>query len=136
MLKETTLEELKKIAQGEVISVIGFVPGADFNVRVKKLVLENFIVDGANGNIPNKLLDRADEIFESAERNARGEKKLTKKELKEVQELEDHILRAIMVKPTFDEVKESGLELSVLQRQSILNYGFSNVDSLETFRNE
>ena len=136
MLKETTLEELKKIAQGEVISVIGFVPGADFNVRVKKLVLENFIVDGANGNIPNKLLDRADEIFESAERNARGEKKLTKKELKEVQELEDHILRAIMVKPTFDEVKESGLELSVLQRQSILNYGFSNVDSLETFRDE
>lgn len=136
MLKETTLEELKIIAQGEVISTIGFVPGQTFNVRVKKLVLENFLVAGAKGNIPNKLLDRADEIFENAERNAKGEKKLTKKELKEITELEDHILRAIMVKPTFDEVKESGLELSVLQRQDILSYGFSNVDSLETFRNE
>lgn len=136
MLKETTLEELKKIAQGEVIQIIGFAPGQTFNVRVKKLVLENFLVAGVNNNIPNKLLDRADEIFENAESNAKGEKKLSKKELKEIADLEDHILRAIMVKPTFDEVRESGLELSVLQRQDILTYGFSNVDSLETFRNK
>lgn len=136
MLKETTLEELRKIAQGEVIQTIGFAPGTTFNVRVKKIVLENFLVADANGTIPNKLLDRADEIFENAKSNAKGEKKLSKKELKEITDLEDHILRVIMVKPTFDEVKESGLELSLLQRQDILAHGFSNVDSLETFRNE
>jgi len=136
MLKETTLDELKNIAKGEVISITGFTPGVPFNVRVRRLSLENFIIDGYNGNIPNKLIDRADDIFENARKNAIAEKKLTNEELNEIVELEDYILKEIMIKPTFDEVIESGLKLSTLQRQGILNYGFANVDKLETFRGE
>lgn len=133
MLKETTLEELKQIAEGEVVSVTGFVPNKPFNIRLKRLVLENFISD-AGGNIPNKLIDKAEEIFENAELNVRGEKKLTKKEMKDIEDLENHLLKAIMVNPTYDQIKESGLKLSTLQRQEILIYGFYNVDKLEPFR--
>lgn len=133
MLKETTLEELKQIAEGEVVSVTGFVPNQPFNVRLKRLVLENFISD-AGGNIPNKLIDKAEEIFENAELNARGDKKLSKKEMKEILDLETHLLKAIMVNPTYDQVEENGLKLSTLQRQEILIYGFYNVDKLEPFR--
>ena len=133
MLKETTLEELKQIAEGEVVAITGFVPGKPFNVRLKRLVLENFISD-AGGNIPNKLIDKAEQIFYNAELNAKGERKLTKKEVKEIEELENHLLKAMMVNPTYEEVEESGLKLSTLQRQEILIYGFYNVDKLEPFR--
>lgn len=133
MLKETTLEELKQIAEGEVVAITGFVPNKPFNVRLKRLVLENFISD-AGGNIPNKLIDKAEQIFDNAELNARGEKKLTKKEIKEIEELENHLLKAMMVSPTYAQVEESGLKLSTLQRQEMLIYGFYNVDKLEPFR--
>lgn len=133
MLKETTLEELKQIAEGEVVAITGFVPDKSFNVRLKRLVLENFISD-AGGNIPNKLIDKAEQIFYNAELNAKGERKLTKKEVKEIEELENHLLKAMMVNPTYEEVEESGLKLSTLQRQEILIYGFYNVDKLEPFR--
>lgn len=133
MLKETTLEELKQIAEGEVVSITGFVPNKPFNVRLKRLVLENFISD-AGGTIPNKLIDRAEEIFQNAELNSRGEKKLSKKEMKEILDLETHLLKCIMINPTYDQVEENGLKLSTLQRQEILIYGFYNVDKLEPFR--
>lgn len=133
MLKETTLDELKQIAEGEVVSITGFVPNKPFNVRLKRLVLENFISD-AGGTIPNKLIDRAEEIFQNAELNSRGEKKLSKREMKEILDLETHLLKCVMVNPTYDQVEENGLKLSTLQRQEILIYGFYNVDKLEPFR--
>lgn len=133
-MQVTSFEEMQAIAQGEVVEFAGFVTGKPFKCRVRRISIEDFIM---GDNVPNRLMDRVGEIFDTAIAIDEGEiKKPTKKQLKDVEDLEDSILKVIMIEPKFEEVEKAGLKLSSAQRAQILDYGFGEVDKYSDFRSE
>lgn len=134
-MQVTSLDRLREIAKGEVVSLPGFIDGEPFNARLKRISLMDMILAG---KIPNPLLDKADEIFTRMENKANNTlpKKLTKKEQKEIETMEKVMLGSIMVEPKYSEVLETGLELSELQKASIISYGMSGVNMFDNFRSK
>lgn len=133
-MEVTSFEEMLAIAQGEVKEFAGFVTGKPFKCRVKRISMADFI---AGDNVPNRLMGRVGEILDTAVAIDEGEiKKPTKKQLKEIEDVEDAILKVVMIEPTFESVEKAGLKLSTIQRTQILEYGFGEVDKYSDFRGE
>lgn len=133
-MQVTSFEEMKAIAQGEVVEFAGFITGKPFKCRVRKISIEDFIM---GDNVPNRLMGRVGEIFDTAVAIDEGEiNKPTKKQKQDIEDLEDSILKVIMIEPKFEEVEKAGLKLSSAQRAQILDYGFGEVDKYSDFRSE
>ena len=120
----TSLENLKKLSEGQEVEL----PGWDeepFICRLKRPSLLG-LVEG--GQIPNPLLNAAYILFNGAK---------TQKDvlnLKDQKEILDIVARAAMVEPTYQQLKDIGLELTDLQLLDIYNFTQLGVRSLISFR--
>lgn len=132
-MQVTSLERLREIANGTVVSLPGFIDGEPFNARLKRISLTDMIM---SGKIPNPLIDRAEQIFDNMENKATQKtvKKLTKKEQKEIETMEKAMLGSIMVEPTYQQVLDARLDLSEIQKASIMMFGMSGVSMFDNFR--
>lgn len=129
--KITTIEELKKYSEGEIVSIPGFVNNDPFVVRLKRPSLMRLAFEGI---IPNNLLVKANELFyEDGEETRNYE---NKEMLREMYGVLSVMAKEAMVSPTFEEVENAGLQLTDIQLMSIFNYTQVGINMLIPFRTE
>lgn len=120
----TSIEDLKKIAEGQEVELIGW--GEEpFVCKLKRPSMLGLV---ANGDIPNPLLNAAYILFNGV--------KTTKDviNMKEQKELLTIMAKAAMVEPTYDDLEKIGLELTDAQLLEIYNYTQIGIKALTSFR--
>ncbi len=120
----TSLENLKKLSEGQEVEL----PGWDDEPFICKLKRPSLLGLVEGGQIPNPLLNAAYILFNGAK---------TQKDvltLKDQKEILDIVARAVMVEPTYQQLKDIGLELTDLQLLDIYNFTQLGVRSLISFR--
>ncbi|MCR1972840.1 esterase [Clostridium sporogenes] len=126
-LKVTNIEDLKKVAQGEVIQLPQFSQGIPFNARVKRVSLLNLVRKGV---VPNKLLSAAEELFygkQSSKENV---------DLTQMTDVMYIMAENALVEPSIEDLKSVGLELTDEQIVALFNYTQEGVSELDSFREE
>lgn len=120
----TSIEDLKKIAEGQEVELIGWGEEA-FVCKLKRPSMLGLV---ANGDIPNPLLNAAYILFNGV--------KTTKDviNMKEQKELLTIMAKAAMVEPTYDDLEKIGLELTDAQLLEIYNYTQIGIKALTSFR--
>lgn len=124
----TTLNDLQKYAQGNVVALPDFGEGQPFIARLKRPSMLALIKEG---KIPNTLLTTANEIFQEG---ANSLDTADEESLKNLFGVLDVICQASLVSPTYDEIKQAGLELSDEQLMAIFAYSQQGIKALESFR--
>lgn len=126
----TSIEELKQYAQGEVVVLPPFAPTQPFVARLKR---PSLLAMAKNGKIPNELLVKTNELFinDGTAANASDDNML-----KEIFSVIDTIAGEVFVQPTYEEIKEAGVELTDEQMLFIFNYTQTGVKNLENFRED
>jgi hypothetical protein len=120
----TSLENLKKLSEGQEVEL----PGWDEEPFICKLKRPSLLGLVEGGQIPNPLLNASYILFNGAK---------TQKDvlnLKDQKEILDIVARAAMVEPTYQQLKDIGLELTDLQLLDIYNFTQLGVRSLISFR--
>ena len=120
----TSLEKLKSLSEGQEVEL----PGWDDEPFICKLKRPSLLGLVEGGQIPNPLLNAAYILFNGAK---------TQKDvlnLKDQKEILDIVARAAMVEPTYQQLKDIGLELTDLQLLDIYNFTQLGVRSLISFR--
>ena len=126
--KVTSIQDFIKQSQGEVVELPGFTSEPVY-VKLKRPSLLGLV---KQGKIPNALLTRTNELFSNdvgidpTDDNMMGE-------LSEVLEL---IAGESFVEPTYQEIKDAGVELTDEQLMAVFNYSQKGVKGLESFRTE
>ena len=120
----TSIEDLKKIAEGQEVELIGW-GDEPFVCKLKRPSMLGLV---ANGDIPNPLLNAAYILFNGV--------KTTKDviNMKEQKELLTIMAKTAMVEPTYDDLEKIGLELTDAQLLEIYNYTQIGIKALTSFR--
>lgn len=127
--KITSIDELKKVANGAIVELPPFAEGTTFCAKLKRPSLLNMV---KQGKIPNALLVRANELFVQTG-GLDPEEENMMEEMFEVIEL---IANETFVEPTYKEIKEAEIELTDEQLMFIFSYAQQGVKALESFRTE
>lgn len=124
----TSIEELKKYQEGEVVELPSFAVNQPFVARLRR---PSMLVLAKNGAIPNDLLTSANSLFEKGGQsfNALDETMLTK--MFDVMEV---ICEASFVEPSYKALKEAGIELTDEQYMFVFGYSQNGVKQLNSFR--
>lgn len=120
----TTIDTLKGY-EGDVVELPPFGPGKPFVARLKR---PSLLVLAKIGKIPNTLLPIANEIFFGTDN------KLGNDALEKTFELIEIMCEAAFVEPSYEEIKESGIQLTDQQYTAVFNYTQKGVNALSSFR--
>ena len=123
-MEVTSIEELKKSAQGEIVELPPFSEDVPFVVKLRKPSLLGL---AKGGKIPNTLLAIVEQLFHS-----RGA--LEKANPSELYDIFTVMAKDAMVEPTYQELEAEGIELTDLQLLNIFNYTQMGARALEGFR--
>lgn len=127
-MKVTSFSELSKYAQGTLLELPEFGAGQPFRAYVRR---PSILTLASNGCIPNSLMSMAITLFKRGGAAAVENKPDDVKEATKV----FHILaKAALVSPTYDEIKEAGLELTDDQLAFLFSYTQAGTKALEQFR--
>lgn len=136
-LQVTPIQELQKVVCGEVIALPPFLPGTEFNARVKRLPMAVLV---KAGKIPNPLLHKIYDLFSDedfVERLENGSlEKGDETSLKEFNEFVDLVVKEALIEPSVAELQNVGIELTDKQKTEIFNYIQGGVNALSSFRNK
>ena len=124
----TSLSRLRSYSTGAVVELPPFSEGQPLVARVKRPSLLSL---AKSGEIPNSLLTTANELFASG---GRGIDRNNGDMLKDMYGVMEAIAKASLVEPSFDDIKEAGLELTDEQMMAIFSYSQEGVKALESFR--
>lgn len=125
-MKVTSLKELQSYAKGSLVELPPFAEGQPFVARLRR---PSMLVLVKTGKIPNRLLTTANKLFLE-----KGISEKDQKFLPEMFEVFDTIIESSFVEPTYNEIKESGIELTDDQRMFVFSYTQQGVKALERFR--
>jgi len=120
----TKIEDLKKMAEYDVIELPRFKQEIPFNAKVKRVSLLNL---AKRGVIPNQLLSAAEELFY-------GKKASTGVDLKQLTEVMFVMAENALVEPSIKDLEEVGLELTDEQLVALFNYTQNGLKEIEKFR--
>lgn len=131
-----TIEELKKIGEGEIIELPPFDNGKTIKVRIRKPDITMMIF---KGKIPNPLMKMAMKIAgEKVDDNKKDDKEDKKEpDIEEAQryfQLLELVAKNCLLSPTYDEIEEYAGGLSLQQLVAIFNYAQLEVNDLSSFR--
>ena len=127
----TSIEALRKYAQGDIVELPPFAEGMPFVARIQRPSLMNLV---KQGKIPNSLLKNANELFSSGIDGAFDED--NEAALSQMFEIMDTICEASFLEPTYQQIKEAGVQLTDEQLMFIFNYSQAGVRALESFRQQ
>ena len=127
-LKVTSLNDLKSYAQGQIVELPPFAEGMPFVARLRR---PSMLVLAKSKKIPNDLLKSANELFlgKKKENDEPDEDAMSR-----MMEIFDVICEASFVEPTYQQIKESGIELTDDQYTFVFNYSQNGVKALKSFR--
>ena len=127
--KITSINELKKFANGVIVELPPFAEGTTFCAKLKRPSLLGMV---KQGKIPNTLLVRANELFVQSGCLDPEEENM----MEEMFDVIDLIANETFVEPTYKEIKDAGIELTDEQLMFIFSYAQQGVKALESFRTE
>lgn len=124
----TKIEELLKYKEGELVELPPFGAGQPFFAKLRR---PSMLSLAKSGKIPNDLLTSANSLFEkgSGSFNSLDERMLMK--MFDVMEV---ICEASFVEPSYQEMKEAGIELTDDQFMFVFGYSQNGVRQLDSFR--
>lgn len=127
----TSIEQLKGYVEGTVVELPPFGERQPFVARLKR---PSMLVLVKEGKIPNSLLVSANKMFESG--IGGGFNSADENALSELFGVLDAICEASFVEPTYEQIKEAGLELTDEQLLFVFSYAQNGVKQLESFRQQ
>lgn len=120
----TSLDEIKKIADGAEVEIDGWEPEVPFVCKLKRVSMMHLV---SKGKIPNPLMPAVIALFN-------GKKdEVNKVDAKQMSDIIDLFCKATLVEPTYEEVEEF---LTDSQRTQIFNYAQGGLKRLEKFRKD
>lgn len=129
-LKVTSVEQLKTYANGEVVSLPQFAENQPFVARLKRPSMFMLV---KTGKIPNALVVQANKLFASGSAATKTQV-MNENMLDEIFAILDIVCEASFIEPTYQQIKEAGVELTDQQKIFIFNYSQMGVQALESFR--
>lgn len=126
----TSIDELKQYSSGAVVELPCFAEGQPFVARLKRPSLLGMV---KQGKIPNTLLVRANELFVQDGTGFDPDEQDMMSQMFDVLEL---MAKETFVEPTYEQMKDAGVELTDEQMMFIFNYAQQGVRALESFRAE
>lgn len=132
-LKVTSLEELKKVVQGELVELPPFTDGTPFVARLKRPSMLALV---QNGKIPNPLLTKANKLFSNGVPGVAHLGADDPAMLGDLIKLLDVICQDAFVEPKYNDLKEAGIGLTDEQYMAVFSYTQNGVKSLENFRKQ
>ena len=130
-MQVTSLEQLKNIKLNDVVELPSFDDGTPFIAELKK---PNMMMLMANGSIPNNLLNVAMDIFDNKTKEVVDKALNNPKDFQVLTNLLVVLAEACLVRPSYKQLKDLGIELNENQLSAILTYSQGGLKALETFR--
>lgn len=128
MATVTSSEDLQRYARGTIVKLPDFAEGQPFVVRMRRPSMMALV---KVGKIPNSLLVTANEMFNGKSADTDDEDVM--KNMFGVMEV---ICETALIEPTYQQIRDAGLELSDNQIMAIFNYTQVGVQALDNFRQE
>ena len=128
ILPITPLESLQEYARGAIVQLPSFSEDQPFVARLKR---PSMLALAKANKIPNSLLLTANNLFAGS-----GVDKKKPEALKDVFSVLDVICEACFVEPTYQDLREAGVELTDEQYMFLFNYTQRGVRALESFRSQ
>lgn len=128
--KVTSIDQLKLMAGGEVVKLPPFIQGQDFYAKLRRPSMLKLV---QSGQIPNSLLRTANMLFSGG---VNEELDRDDEFMKDIFELIDVLAEAVFVEPSWNSLKQAGIELTDEQYMFIFNYTQEGVKALEPFRED
>ena len=125
MQEVTSISQLNEYAKGQLVELPSFGEGQPFFARLRR---PSMLALAKNGKIPNSLLATANRMFDSS-LDTKNENML-----KDFYMVMETILEAAFVEPTYQEIKDAGVQLSDDQMIFVFNYTQQGVRALDQFR--
>lgn len=129
MAEITSLKALQEYAEGQVVELPPFAEGQPFVARICR---PSMLILAKSGKIPNELLDTANNLFV----NGKPDIKKDLDVLSTVYDLLEVFCEACFLEPTYQELKDIGLQLTDEQLMFVFNYAQTGVRALEPFREQ
>lgn len=126
-MKVTSIEQLVKYSDGQIVELPPFAEGQRFVAKIKRPSMMGLI---KSGKIPNSLLKTANSLFLKGGVSSEGDDKV----LDNLFDVLDVLCEATFVEHKYKDIKEAGINLTDEQYMFIFNYTQSGVKSLEKFR--
>lgn len=127
-LNVTSIDDLVKASQGTLVELPPFAQGTQFVARLKRPSMLALI---RSGKIPNPLLLSANELFVKGGVDVDDENSLN-----QLFQILDILCEACFVEPSYQALKDAGVELTDDQYMYIFNYTQQGVEALKPFRQE
>lgn len=128
MATVTSFEDLQRYARGTIVKLPDFAEGQPFVARMCRPSMMALV---KVGKIPNSLLVTANEMFNGKSADTDDEDVMSN--MFGVMEV---ICETALIEPTYQQIKDAGLELSDDQIMAIFNYTQVGVQALDNFRQE
>lgn len=125
MQEVTSISQLNEYAKGQLVELPSFGEGQPFFARLRR---PSMLALAKSGKIPNSLLATANRMFDS-NLDTKNENML-----KDFYTVIETILEAAFVEPTYQEIKDAGVQLSDDQMIFVFNYTQQGVRVLDQFR--
>lgn len=129
--KVTSLNQLKDYMNGAVVRLPDFAEGQEFYARLKRPSLLRMV---QNGVIPNELLTKTNELFvnsDALESDVDNEKLMS-----DMMQIFEVVADATMIEPTYQELKDNGVELTDQQLMFLFSYSQQGINTVSNFRGE
>lgn len=130
-LKVTSIEELKKVALGELVELPGFTKDSSFVARLKR---PSMLAMTKSGKIPNELLVEANKLFVNGTAAVATQNQMDEKMMNDLFSILEIICQESFVEPSYKELKEAGIELTDEQQMFVFSYAQRGVEALKSFR--
>ena len=125
----TPIENLAEYAGGAVVELPPFGPNQPFIARLRR---PSMLALARAGKIPNTLLNSANKLFFGDDNKGKRDPDSLQKTL----EVIDVLCEAAFVEPTYQQLKDCGIELSDDQYMFVFNFTQNGVNALHSFRGE
>lgn len=127
----TSIEELKRQMQGELVELPGFAEGSVFVARLKRPSMLSMV---KRGKIPNELLIEANKLFSNGPAKTAALNQLDSNMMDNMFDIIELICKESFVEPKYEILKENGIELTDEQQLAIFSYTQRGIESLKSFR--
>jgi len=127
----TPLETIRIASMGNLVDIPGFADGEMITVQLRR---PNMLTLMKSGKIPNDLMDSVADLFPGTKSGLSQESSQLK--IKNIAGLMEVFCEACLVNPTWQELTDAGIELTMDQMTFIFNYAQGGVKELKPFRDK
>lgn len=132
-IKVTTIEELLKANEGEIVELPPFSENIPFVARIKRPSMLDLVKEG---KIPNQLLVEANNLFAGGPSGVMTKKMSDTSAMTDLFKIMEVICEDAFIEPTYKDMKEAGVKLTDEQIMFVFSYCQKGVTALESFRKQ